>query len=417
MGASPNLKPSAAPAQSPLSLVKGPDLVKNLQLVPDRTLLRTKTTVVAGFVAGLLLSPKLWVSTRFYPLVPVVHGLPHIPYPVDYLCYGILLVLLFAIAFAARPRIYIFTFVAFIAMYSLWDQTRWQPWAYQYWLMLIALGCFSCRPEDCAGQRDALNICRLIMGCTYFYSGLQKMNHTFVDEGFPWVVNTLHVHLPGLGYLGWVAAGIEVSIGLSLLTRRFRKLGIVNGLIMHVFILFSFGPWGRNWNSVVWPWNVVMIALILLLFRNTEVTFADIVWRNRFVYQKVVLVLLGVLPSLSFFGLWPSDLSLTLYTANLTEANVLVSERVKQELPPYVQRYVKPIPGHLLLRVQDWSFGELNVPPYAEIQSFTTVGSAVCRYANNSPDIRLTGQEKDTLLGKGKEIRDTCFGTLVVNHP
>lgn len=418
MGASPNLKPSSAsPAQSPLTLVEQPEVSRTLQLLPDKRLLRTKTAVVAGFVAGLLLSPKLWVSTRFYPLVPVVHGLPHIPYPLDYLCYGILLVLLFAIAFSARPRVYIFTFVAFIAMYSLWDQTRWQPWAYQYWLMLIALGCVSYKPDDVVGGRDALNICRLIMGCTYFYSGLKKMNHRFVDEGFPWVVNTLHIHFPGLGYLGWVAACIEVSIGLSLLTRRFRKLGILNGVIMHVFILFSFGPWGRNWNSVVWPWNVVMIMLILVLFWKTDVTFGDIVWRNRFVYQKVVLVLLGILPSLSFFALWPSDLSVALYTANLTEADVLVSEQVKQELPPLVQRYVQPVPGHLLLRVQDWSFGELNVPPYAAIQSYTAVGAAVCRYAHNSPDIVLTGQRRNTLLGKGKEIRNTCFGTLVVGQP
>jgi hypothetical protein len=103
--------------------------------------------------------------------------------------------------------------------------------------------------------------------------------------------------------------------------------------------LYSFGPLGLNWNSVVWPWNVVMIALILILFWNTDVTFADIVWRNKFVYQKVVLVLLGVLPALSFIGRWPSDLSLALYTDNLTEANVLISEPVKRELPVSVQQF------------------------------------------------------------------------------
>ena len=400
-----------------LSPINGTDPARNLQLVADRTRLCTKATVVAGFVAGLLLSPKLWVSARFYPLVPVVRGLPYIPYPLDYLCYGILLALLFAIAFATKPRINIFTFVVFIAMYSLWDQTRWQPWAYQYWLMFIALGCFSGKPDDSAGQRDALNICRLIMGCTYFYSGLQKMNHRFVGTGFPWVVNTLHLHFHGLRYLGWIAACIEVCIGLSLFTRRFRKLGVASGVVMHLFILYSFGPLGRNWNSVVWPWNVVMIALILFLFRNTDVTFADIVWRNRILYQKLVLVLLGVLPAFSFFGLWPSDLSLALYTANLTTANVLVSEQVRQQdLPPLVQQYVRPVQGHLQLRIRDWSLGELNVPPYAEIQSYAAVLSSVCRYANNSPEVVMIVQEKNTLLGKGKEIRNTCSGTLVVDH-
>ena len=388
----------------------------SLETVADRTALRTKTIVVVGFVASLLLSPKLWVSSRFYPLIPVFHGLPRIPYPLDYICYGVVLLLLAAIAFVPRPRLYIFALVAFLAAYSLLDQTRWQPWAYQYWLMLLALGCFSWKPDDIRGRQDAVNICRLIMGCTYFYSGLQKLNSKFVAEGFPWVLGTLHLHIPViyLNYLGWTVPFIEVSIGLCLLTRRFRKIGILNGIVMHVFILYSFGPLGLNWNSVVWPWNVAMIALIIVLFWNTDVTFGDIVWRNKFVYQRVVLVLLGVLPALSFIGRWPSDLSLALYTDNLTEANVLINEQVKQDLPVFVQQFIKPQPGHIVLRTQDWSFGELNVPPYAEIQSFTRVGSEVCHYSHNSAAVLLSGYEKNTLLGPGKEIRNTCFGTLVV---
>jgi hypothetical protein len=420
MGASSNINQSILPPVSSTVAPSGQpsSVTANLATVADRTALRTKTLVVVGFASGLLLSRKLWVSARFYPLVPVFHGLPHIPYPLDYICYGVLLVLLFAIAFAAKPRIYIFSFVAFIAAYSLLDQTRWQPWAYQYWLMLIALGCFSWKSDDIIGQRDMLNICRLIMGCTYCYSGLQKLNSKFVAEGFPWVLGTLHLNIPimYLNYLGRVVPFIEVSIGLCLLTRRFRKIGTVNGIVMHLFILYSFGPLGLNWNTVVWPWNVVMIALIIVLFWNTEVTFGDIVWRNKFIYQKAVLVLLGVLPALSFIGKWPSDLSLALYTDNLTEANILISEQVKRDLPAPVQQYIKPQPGHIVLRIQDWSFGEMNVPPYAEIQSFLSVGSEVCRYAHNSGDILLSGYEKNTLLGPGKEIRNTCFGTLVV-HP
>lgn len=411
MGASPKLT-QPVPATGPASVASAGAPASARILAPEKTALRVKTTVIAGMLAGIFLSPKLWVSTRFYPLVPAVPHLPSIPYPLDYICYAALILLLFAAAFVPKPRIYLFSFAAFIAIYSLWDQTRWQPWVYQYWLMLIALACYSWKPDDVLGRRDALNICRLIMGCTYFYSGLQKMNTRFVSEGFPWVLNTMHIHVPDLGYLGWVAAGVEVSIGLSLLTRRFRKIGMMNGIIMHIFILFSFGPWGRDWNSVVWPWNIIMIALIVLLFSKCDATFGDLVWRNRFVYQKVVLVIFGMLPTLSFFGYWPTDLSVALYTANLTEANLLVSDAIKHELPPQVQPYVKPISGHLLLRIQDWSFGEMNVPPYAEIQSYTTVAKKVCKWANDSPDIRLTGQEKNTVLGRGKEIKNTCFGIL-----
>ena len=415
MGATPNLKPILA-TDSGSVIGEQPTVAKP---VADRTYLRVKTTVVLGLAGGMLLSPKLWVSTRFYPLVPVFHWLPRVPYPLEYVCYAALLLLLGAIAFAAKPRVYIFTFATFMGVYALLDQTRWQPWAWQYWLMLIALGCFAGKPDDLPGRRDALNICRLIMGCTYFYSGLQKINSAYTSYGLPWVLGTLHFRIPVplLNYLGWITPFVEVSIGLCLLTRRFRIIGIINGIIMHIFILYSFGPLGLNWNSVVWPWNVVMIAFLLLLFRNTDATFGDIVWRNRFAYQKVVLVVFGVLPSLSFFGYWPSDLSLCLYTANLTEAQVLVSERAKEQLPAPVQRYVKNVEGHLVLRTQDWSFGEMNVPPYAEIQSFTSIGKQVCRWTNYSPDVVLSGYEKNTLRGKGKEIRNTCFGTMMDAKP
>jgi len=416
MGATPNLQPALATGPGTVT-GKPVSTAGNLQLVADRTLLRVKTTVVVGLAASMLLSPKVWVSTRLYPVVPAFHWLPRIPFPLDYLCFGALLALLAGIAFAAKPRPYIFAFVIFAAVYSLFDQTRWQPWAYQYWVMLAALGCFSCNAEDLVGQRDTLNILRLLMGCTYFYSGFQKLNARFFSEGMPWVLGTLHVHIPGLEYIVRIVPFVEVSIGLCLLTRRFRKIGVINGIIMHIFILYSFGPLGLNWNSVVWPWNVVMIALLLLLFTNTDATFGEIVWRNRFVFQKVVLVLFGVLPALSFVGLWPSDLSLCLYTANLTEAQVLVSEQVKNQLPAEVRPYVKSQSGHLVLKTQDWSFGELNVPPYAETQSFTAIGSTVCRWVNNSPDVMLTGYEKSTLLGPGKEIRDTCFGRLSNVHP
>jgi hypothetical protein len=152
MGASSNVNqpiPTLSSSISPTG--KQISVSTNVEAVADRTALRTKTVVVVGFAAGLMLSPKLWVSSRFYPLVPVFHWLPHIHFPVDYICYGVLLLLLFAIAFAARPRALYLHIAGFIAAYSLLDQTRWQPWAYQYWVMLIAIGCFSWKAGDVAG--------------------------------------------------------------------------------------------------------------------------------------------------------------------------------------------------------------------------------------------------------------------------
>ena len=56
-------------------------------------LFRLRAVVAAGLIAGLLLSPKLWVSTRFYPLTPVMQFLKPLPYPFDYAVYVLLLAL------------------------------------------------------------------------------------------------------------------------------------------------------------------------------------------------------------------------------------------------------------------------------------------------------------------------------------
>jgi hypothetical protein len=60
----------------------------------EARLFRLRAVVAAGLMAGLLLSPKLWVSTRFYPLTPVAQFLRPLPYPFDYAVYILLLALL-----------------------------------------------------------------------------------------------------------------------------------------------------------------------------------------------------------------------------------------------------------------------------------------------------------------------------------
>jgi len=47
--------------------------------------------VIAGMMAGLLLSPRLWLSSRLYPQTPVWSGLHALPHPADYLVYGALI--------------------------------------------------------------------------------------------------------------------------------------------------------------------------------------------------------------------------------------------------------------------------------------------------------------------------------------
>ena len=388
--------------------------IRNVSIDPSKRIVYTKTAIVLGFAAGFLLSSRLWVSSRFYPLIPILHGLPRISFPLDYICLAGLFLLLALVEVASKPRIYIYSFACLLLFLALLDQNRWQPWVYLYLFMLLALSCFSWRPDDIQGRENALNICRLIVGTTYIYSGLQKLNPRFAI-GAPLLLGATPHRLQIFHAFGWFVACIEASIGIGLLTHKYRNLAVLGGIFMHLFILYSCAI-VYQWNSVVWPWNIAMIAFLLLLFWKTDFTFRDVVWRNPIRFQKVVLVLFGVLPLLSFFGWWDSYLSASLYSGNVPMADVLLSTTVKSELPKRVQKYVTTLPGaRNVLKIQDWSIGELNVPPYPAARAYRAVGAEICRYSHNSPDVLLLIEEKDTLLGRGVLSPDTCFGSLVVD--
>jgi uncharacterized membrane protein YphA (DoxX/SURF4 family) len=388
---------------------------RSLDLDPFKRVTYTKTVVVSGFLAGFLLSRRLWVSHRFYPLIPIFPGLPHIPTLLEGIFFAALLLLLILIGVATRPRAYILAFAALLLFFALFDQTRWQPWAYLYLFMLLGLACFSWKPHDIRGQENALNICRLIVVATYFYSGLQKMNPRFV-VGTAALFGALSSRWPVFHALGWIMAGAETMIAIGLLTRKFRNVAVICGLLMHLDILYAC-IFLYHWNSVIWPWNIAMIVLLFLLFWKTDFSFKRVVWVNPFRLQKIVLVLFGVLPFLSFFGWWDSYLSASLYSANIPLAYIWMGTTVKTQLPLQIQRYVKMQPGgNDLLKIQDWALGELNVPPYPAARAYRAIGAELCRYSHNSPDVMLVVHEKDTLLNKkGTVLPDTCLGTLLVN--
>jgi hypothetical protein len=99
------------------------------------------------------------------------------------------------IAIAERPSRELAAFLAIAAGYALFDQSRWQPWFYQYLAMLAALsGFYSNSCEDRRGA--ALHGCRLIVVAVYFWSGIHKLNAGFAYDGFPWLLRPFTGTLP-----------------------------------------------------------------------------------------------------------------------------------------------------------------------------------------------------------------------------
>jgi hypothetical protein len=343
-----------------------------------------RSIVAAGLLAGLLLSPKLWLSDRFYPQTPVWSGFPPIPPPFDRAVYVALL--LSVIVAVWKPRT-TGVFLGLAAILVALDQSRLQPWFYQYSVMLLALSLPS----------DGENICRLIMVSIYFWSGVQKLNGGFAGDAFPWLVEPLKI-VPM--WVGYVVPFLEAGLALALLFRPTRRAAVLFAVCMHAAILLAIGPLGHNHNTVVWPWNIVIASSAFLLFWRE-----GLVWPKHSILARVVLVLFTFAPALSFFGLWDSYPSWALYAGNRNEGDVNFTDAVYDKLPATVQDYITDEgPNRDGLNIGEWSFGELNVPAYPELRIYRRVLSSICRYG----DATLEVEGKRTLFGGQHKSTFTC---------
>ena len=359
-------------------------------------LLRSMLAVAAG--AGILCSTKLWISShRLFPLTPVWGWLPKPPFPLDYILAAAVLASLAAIAMAQKPAPYIKVFLAIVAVLALLDQSRWQPWLLQYAVMFGAflLPWDEHRKEGSAvGERAAaLHACRLFMVCTYFYSGLEKLGYGFVtvlpDMLSP-IFHLMHVDVAGISNrvlfpLAILLALVECACGILLAFPRTRNAAVACLILMHVSILSWLGPWGANWNYVVWPWNMLMIGLLILLFwRNPAWGLRDM-WRSH-PYAKAIGYIFGVLPLLTLGGLWDSYLGFSLYSGNIKSGVVTINPNRLTELPLGVRRYAMP---DGVIDIDRWCYTELGVPIYPETRIFVSAGRQVAAWLGPYAIVRV----------------------------
>jgi uncharacterized membrane protein YphA (DoxX/SURF4 family) len=309
-----------------------------------------------------------------------------------------------------RRPIWTVAALAFAALAAVGDQSRCQPWFYQYAVMLAALA-FSARSD--AG----LHTSRLIVAAIYFWSGLQKLNPNFRYDTLPWLLDPLGRVIPRFfrahpDLIGIAAAAIESAIGIALLTRRWRTPAAAMAVLMHAFILVSIGPWGHNSNEVVWPWNFAMAASVVLLFwRAPEFAARDVLRGSRRPLHLAIVALFACAPALSFIGAWDHYLSFALYSGNPNTATIYMSDEAADRLPPELQEEIGVNPSGVdELSIADWSYDELHVPAYPELRVFRNIGRRVCELAGNPPQIVLVVQQKFSPFTRRRQSTYACAG-------
>jgi hypothetical protein len=365
--------------------------------------------VAAALAAGVLLASRLFLAARVFPRVPILEVWPLLPAPLDEVALGALLAALCGVAFAPGPRWWATAAIVLALVLALEDQSRWQPWFYQYVAMLGALAV-------ARDRADTLAAWRVVLVGLYLWSGIQKLNATFMTRVFPWLVQPVAAVLPaGLQQVllaGWMVIPMtEIAVAVGLLVPRLRNAAVVAAVATHVVVLGLLGPLAHGRNAVIWPWNVAMAVLVALLFWNARgVSALDTLVPRRIGAHAVLLALFVALPVLSFAGRWDAYLSGELYSGNLKVGALSITDRVAARLPDAARRHVMSNrSGANALDLYEWSMGELSVPSYPEDRVFRAVARDVCRLADSPGDVVLVVFGRPGVLSGRREItRNDC---------
>ncbi len=361
--------------------------MNNKDLIPDEHsphsvwLTQWCVRVVAlAFILQMSLSYNLWFPIdRSYPALPFFGFFPF-NYN-DWLTGFFSVTFIIGLCFASisplwRQPSLILSLVCFFFL-LLEDINRFQPWAYVYTALLISIAWYHWRTHP----KRQLATLQFVIIMVYFWSGIHKLNVQFISTVFPWLVGIFEKTswLKDYTTLGYGMGLLEIIIAILLLKQRTRRWAVIMGSLLHLCILILLVADG--WNSVVYPWNLAMIALLYVLFWDNKTTpYLTHIERRP---NWLVLILFGILPFFYLFKWIPNWMALSLYAGTTIECDLVVKKSGKDTCFPAALRpdIISYEDDWELLSIDDWGMRNLNVPPVASARNYRAVGRQFCECA------------------------------------
>jgi uncharacterized membrane protein YphA (DoxX/SURF4 family) len=353
-------------------------------------------------VIQLLLTWKIWVPlNRQFPLISAFNFLD-----LHYGAYADLAIYLFTIGCLIGLLFYPFnkiliggTILAFL-VFILEDITRFQPWLYIYALMLISIALFKNSEDD-----KALFIIRLILSATYIWSGLQKINHAFATETFPWLMQPLGLKDFFLQHYRLVYAVplIEILAGIGLIFKKTYKAAGIGLIMMHIVLIYALGPFGNSWNRSIWPWDISLVIILWLSvtenYQGFSLLFTPLKKSGWFI---AIMITVFVMPIFGYAGWWDYYPSGNLYSGNSSEllfCNDKNDNALRSTLMQYSQTYFPEKDGECYI-VDTWALHELNAPLYPEDRYYGKIGKYLCTKVKNARTAKLVIIKRQKITSK-----------------
>ena len=340
------------------------------------------------WISTKILSYKLWISDRLFPLIPPLNFLENIPNTIHIFLFTASLIGIFLIALFPSNKYILVTTLAIEFFSCILDQNRWQPWEYQYFLTILFLYFYLHNP------RQFINYFTFLIISTYFNSGIHKLNGGFLYDVWESMILKrffgLELHQIQNGWIHYAGLSlglIEVVGALGLLFFKQKKMFALLIIGMHVFILLLISPTGLNYNVIVWPWNIAMVLFLYLLFfkiKNNTISFTNLTEG----YNKIPFLVIGVFPFFCFIGLYDNYMSFNLYSGTLKQLEICIEKH--QDIKKY-QNFITNkktfCKNSQVINANTWALKEMNTVVYPETRVFKAI---IKKWKLQNPTINAT---------------------------
>ena len=310
----------------------------------------------------MVYAPKLWFTTKVFPVIPLFEWLPIPTSPVDYILAGFFFIIQIIYIFQNK-RWQGWTIILLYLYLALVDQNRLQPYFYQSFLTILAIEIFPRKTN----ARKVLYAVILIFFATYFWSGIQKLNHAFYIQ---WL-SALEKHFSFLPQLfleifTYAVPWLEALMGVLLLFNITRKFGVLFILLMHGTITVILFYLGYGYNVV--PWNIQNMISVVILFWTLKTLNPLDFFLKYFNKQKLAILVFTVFLPLAnnLTGFYDNLLSFHFFTADLSYYNVYLNEELEEKLPEHIQDFYRYENGKAYLNMNEWAQYDNKVLFYPE---------------------------------------------------
>lgn len=333
--------------------------------------------ISVALIFHAVLSYNLWFPIhRTYPEVPFFSFIP--------IHFGAIFTSILSITFfvgvgwssfvnATRKWLLLLAMGCF-GLLLLEDFNRLQVWLYIY---LALLGSILWHDWNSNSTNIRSNL-QFIIAIVYCWTGIQKLNLQFTLDVYTWLVGILDFTKPLAAYtdLGYSIGLFELLIGLCFFFAKTQNTAVIFTTILHTAILFLLIQ-DNYWNTVVYPWNIVMVGLVWVLFWNNKAP----ILKYKNMPSPLLVLLFGAMPIVDFGHYWTHELSFGMYSGVALAGDLYFEDGTETSCIP------EPLHSQLLyqseqesaLSLDDWAMQNLNIPPISTPYSFTHVATVFCQ--------------------------------------